>query len=71
MLFFAYCAVFLNIQACICVMGGLCSFHGTDCRSAALTAPLASSGPARREVVLHGGYGTSSLSAGEWGCTDL
>ena len=44
----------------VCMMGGLCRFHGTGCRSAAMAAPLASSGPARCKAVLHG-YGTSPL----------
>ena len=41
-------------------MGGLCCFSGTCCRSAAMAAPLASSGPVRCKAVLHG-YGTSQL----------
>ena len=44
----------------VCMMGGLCRFHSTGCRSAAMAAPLASSGSARCEAVLHS-YGTSLL----------
>ena len=44
-------------------MGGLCHESGTGCRSAALVAPLASSGLVRCEAVLHG-YGTSPLEGG-------
>ena len=46
-------------------MGGLCRFCGTGCKSAAMVAPLASSGPVRGEAVLHS-YGTSPLEGGGW-----
>ena len=36
------------------MMGALCRFWGTGYRSAAMVAPLASSGPSRCEAVLHG-----------------
>ena len=45
------------------MMGGSSRFRGTDCRSAAMVAPLASSGPVRCHAVLHG-YGTSPLKGG-------
>ena len=46
-----------------CVTGRSCHFCGTGCRSAALAAPLASSGPVRCEAVLHS-YETSPLEGG-------
>ena len=47
----------------VCMMGGLCRFRGTGCKSAAMAAPLASSGLAKGEAVLLG-YGTSPLERG-------
>ena len=41
-----------------CMMGGLCRFHVTGCRSAPMAAPLASSALSRCEAVFHS-YGTS------------
>ena len=45
------------------MMGGLCCFCRTGCRSVTIAAPLASSGLARCEAVLHG-YGTTPLEGG-------
>ena len=42
------------------MLGGLCHFYGRGGRSAAIAAPLASSGLARCETVIHG-YGASPL----------
>ena len=44
----------------VCMMGGSCRCRGTEYRSPAMVPPLASSGPARCEAVLHS-YGTSPL----------
>ena len=58
-----------EVTSTVCMMGGLCCFRGTGCRSAAMVASLASSGPVRCKVVRHS-YGTSLLEGlGEVGPT--
>ena len=54
----------------VCMMGGLCSFRGRGCRSAAMVAPLASSGPVRCETVIHG-YQAMGKPVGGGNCTNL
>ena len=44
----------------VCIMGGLCRFWSTSCRSTAMAAPLAGRGLLRCKAVLHG-YRTSPL----------
>ena len=52
----------------VCMMGDLCRLQGTGCRSAAMEAPLASSGSARCKAVL-GWLWDKPVGGGH--CTDM